>query len=178
MARVGSRSTRAAVAAAGIAGALLLAGCKFYFTTFTLGPSRSHAAKAQELREEGKCEEAIEEYLAHIQERLAEKSRPENENPYFYYLLIGDCRLQMEQVDPAIAAFERARNEGVDRPLVSERLRRLGRWFEEQNRFEEGIEHLMKFRELDPLLFDLEIDRLHKAQVRQEQEIERNQLNE
>ena len=135
---------------------LLLNGCKFYFNTFpfSLSPKSSHAAKAERLREEGKCDEAIVEYRIHMQNRLNEPSRPKDENPYFYCLLIGDCELQLGNVEKAKQEYVRAKEKGVHPPLVQERLRRLGHWYEAQGRFEEAIEHLEEFRELDTLMFD------------------------
>ena len=155
---------------------LLTSGCKFYLRpfSFSFSPKYSRAEKAEQLRNEGKCDEAIEEYRSHMQTRLTEPTRPEDENPYFYYLLIGDCHLQMGDVEQAKKDYVAAKDANVQAPLVNERLRRLGHWYEAQGRFDEAIDHLQEFRELDTLMFDLDIDRIHKRQVRSEQESELN----
>lgn len=138
-------------------------GC---FTFVHVFDSASHAEQAQELREAKKFEEAIEQYKKHIQVRLERKQR--DENPYFYYLLIGDCQVELEQIDDAETSYLKALEHKVDEALVAERLRRLGTWYSERVEFEKGIDLLQRHRHLDPLLYDLEIDRLHKLLVASE----------
>ena len=138
-------------------------GCYTYVYVFD---SASHAEQAQKLRESKKFEEAIKEYKKHIQVRLERKQN--DENPYFYYLLIGDCQVELDKLDDAEASYLKALEHKVDQALVAERLRRLGTWYSERAKFEEGIDLLQRHRHLDPLLYDLEIDRLHKLLVAKE----------
>ena len=151
---------------------LCLSGCNFYFGTssWALGPS--HATKADDLRKDGKCAEAIDEYLLHVTDRLNAKNRAQDENPYFYSLLIGDCRLQMGDPDQAKQAYVTARDKSVTPALVNERLRRLGGWYEKQDRLQDALDILKEFRTLDPLMFDYDIDRINKEVVRREEAAE------
>ena len=143
-----------------------LQACFVFYTTFDIPLTDSHAGRAEVLAKEGKYQEAIDEYELHLEQRLASESRSEGENPYFYKLLIGDLYLELNQVDKAVEAYEVALEREVRPGLTKERFRRLGNWYSERGEIEEGILVLKKYRELDPLLFDLEIDRLHKESLR------------
>lgn len=153
---------------------LLNLSCTFYFDTFTLGSPRSAAEEAEAMTEAGEYDKAISLYLRHIDARLGNPYRTPEENPYFYYTLISDLYLKKGEVDKAehylVDALERKVNLG----LCIDRLRRLGRWHEERGEFEEAFAVLQKHRALDPMLFDLEIDRIHKELIRKEEEAERN----
>lgn len=128
------------------------------------------AARADALKEQGKYEEAIKAYRAHLAQRIAQRG-PE-ENPYFYLLLIGDCYIAMDQLQEAEESYREAHAQEVDKALVADRFRRLADWYENENELENAMALLQKYRHLDPLLFDLEIDRLHKAYVRRELQAE------
>ncbi|MCB0325156.1 MAG: tetratricopeptide repeat protein [Bdellovibrionales bacterium] len=159
------RSNRIIGALLLVLGSMHVTGCYFYADSFSFGDAKSHAALAEELTAEHQYEAAIEEYRRHLNDRLTDEHRTAEENPYFYELLIGDLYLRLERVDDAINAYESALREKVDTGLVGERLRRLGDWYEERGQYEQAIATLRKYRFLDPLTFDLEIDRLHKASL-------------
>jgi tetratricopeptide (TPR) repeat protein len=161
-----------------VVGALLclLCGCRVYGSLFygeaEFDPHLSNAQIAQQLRDEGKLQQAIERYKLHIQRRLNDSHRPADENPYFYYALIGDIYLQMNDVEKAKEAYETARNQGVDPMLIKDKFRGVARWYEERGQYEEAIAILRLYRDLDPLMIDADIDRNHKKMVTEEQEKE------
>ena len=140
-------------------------GCFFYFDTFSFGAPQSYADQAEAQTARKEYDLAIESYKKHIQNRLTNKHRPKEENPYFYYLLIGDLYLKKMDVPRAIGAYQKALDENVGKELTAERFRLLGKWYEEQARFDEAFAVLRRFRHLDPMLFDLEIDRIYKHQL-------------
>lgn len=150
-----------------LAFALLLAleGCIFF-------PSNrpSHAQIAGELRGEGKFDEAIAEYRAHIADRVASPDRAADENPSFYLVLIGDIELERGNREAAKAAYAAARNDKVGKELVGDRYRLLAESYAKAHHFEEGIAVLKEGRDLDPLLFDIAIDDLHKRSLQEEDE--------
>jgi tetratricopeptide (TPR) repeat protein len=139
-----------------------------------LRPKPSAATLAERFADEGKLDEAIASYRKHIELRLQDPKRPKSENPYFYLLFIGDLYLQSEQITLARKSYEEARAKGVDGPLVAERLRSFATYFEKKDDLERAILELKRYRELDPLMFDSEIDRLHKLFVAREREKESN----
>jgi tetratricopeptide (TPR) repeat protein len=147
----------------------LLSGCSFYYGFGTFEFSRNHRNQAESLTKEGRYQEAIAEYKLHLEQRLADPRRPADENPYFYYLMIGDMHLKLSDPAGAQTAYETARNEGVETALVSDRFRLLAQWYEERREHEKAIAVLHQFRDLDPLMFDYEIDRIHKTMVREEE---------
>ena len=151
---------------------LLCTGCVFDFETFSFSTGPSHATIADDLRKEGKLKESIAEYEQHVSDRLASKRKFPDENPYFYYLLIGDVYLELDDPAEARRAYERALDEKVEPRLTSARLRRLGQWYEEKGKYEEALEVLKKYRDLDPEMYNLDIDQVHKAIVKKEQDEE------
>jgi len=146
-------------------------GCKpFAFVhAFRFGTSSSYLESAEELSRQGKTDEAIAQYRAHIDERLAVKDRPEWENPYFYLLLIGDLQLHSGQPDSAIATYEEAEQKEVHASLVSDRYRSVARWYETQGKLQEAAAILQRFRSRDDLLFDSMLDRISKQIVLNEE---------
>lgn len=151
-----------------------LSACYFYAETYStdghLVMLPSHAQRAQELREQGKFKQAIGEYQKHIEKRLSDESRPADENPYFYYLLIGDTYREMDDFAEAKLAYETAQTHRVDEELVKDRFRLLGKYWEDKHEYEKAIEILMVYRELDPEMFNADIDRIHKRMIREEEE--------
>ena len=143
-----------------------LSGC--LFGVFSLGPS--HAQRAQQLRQEGKFEEAITEYRLHMELRRKDAHRPPDENPAFYELLIGDVYLDANSPLEAEESYQRASDADVHGDLVNFKFRHLGQWYESQGNLEKAIQILKKYRDRDPLMFDYDIDRLHKAMLRREDE--------
>lgn len=144
---------------------LALEGCMLFPTN-----RPSHAQLAGELREEGKFDEAIAHYRAHIADRVASPSRATDENPSFYLVLIGDIELQRGDREAAKAAYATARSEQVGKELVGDRYRLLAESYAKDHRYEDGIAVLKEGRDLDPLLFDIAIDDLHKRSLQEEDE--------
>lgn len=143
-----------------------LAGCEL----LSMGSGApSHAAQAEMLRREGKTAEAVSEYESHILERLKNPLRPQDENPYFYYIHIGDIYREAGQFDKAIEAYGKAQQNDVEPVLVADRIILIAETYRKENRFDAAFALLRRFRELDPLLMDGQMDELHKAQVEMEQ---------
>ncbi|RMG43012.1 MAG: hypothetical protein D6719_04830 [Candidatus Dadabacteria bacterium] len=118
--------------------------------------------QAEEYSRKKEYSKAIEAYKKHIKYRLAQEERPKWENPYFYYLIIGDIYLGMNKPKKAIKAYSKAEKKGVDAGLVADRYRLVARWYEKQNKLEEAFDLLLKNRERDSLLFDIMLDRIAK----------------
>jgi tetratricopeptide (TPR) repeat protein len=147
----------------------LLSGCSFYYGFGTFEFYKNHRHQAENLTREGRYQEAIVEYKLHLEQRLASPGRAADENPYFYYLMIGDLHLKLNDPTGAQTAYETARSEAVETALVSDRFRLLAQWHEERGEHEKAITVLRRFRDLDPLMFDYEIDRIHKKMVQEEE---------
>ncbi len=124
--------------------------------------------QAEEYSRQGQYEEAISTYREHIAWRLSLEDRPAWENPYFYLLLIGDLQLAQDKLDDAIVSFEMAEAHGVEKSLVSDRYRYTASLLEKQGDLKRALEVLAKYRDRDPMLYDLIMDRVSKEQVRRE----------
>lgn len=140
----------------------LLLGC---FDSFS-GPERIR--RADELTRQGEYDQAISMYREHMEDRLSVENRPQWENPYFYLLLIGDVQLGRGEPDAALASYEEAERMKVDAPLISDRYRAVGRWYEEHGQLQKAIDVLTKYRDRDSLLFDAMLDRIAKELTAQE----------
>lgn len=123
---------------------------------------KSKLDKAEDLVQQEKYEEAITIYKEHMSERLSAKNRPDWENPYFYYLLIGDIELRRSNVNAAIEAYKTAQANDIPINLISDRMRYIATWYEEKGEYEEALAILKANRQLDPLLFDSMLDRISK----------------
>ena len=128
----------------------------------------SQAQVAAQLREEGKFEEAIAAYRKHIADREQSPSRAEDENPSFYLVLIGDVEMQRGDRQAAKAAYAAARTQNVSTGLVGDRYRQLAEAYAKDSEYEEAIAVLKEGRDIDPLLFDIAIDDLHKRSLQAE----------
>lgn len=117
-------------------------------------------SRADELTREGKYDEAIAAYEEHIQDRLADISRPEWENPYFYLLNIGDIELARNEPEKALKQYEEAEAKGIALTLVSDRYRAVATWFESRGELQKALEVLTRYQSKDPLLFDSMLDRI------------------
>jgi len=137
----------------------LLTGCSGSY--FKFGPYRN-AEQAEEFLRQGKFDDACESYRKHVEDRLANKDRPEWENPYFYYLIIGDIKLRDGKVKEALAAYEFAESKKIDSQLVSDRYRYVAQWYEKKGDFRNAMAILQKYQDRDPLLFDAVLDRVAK----------------
>ena len=97
---------------------------------------------AEELSRQGRYKEAIEEYRAHMEARLAVANRPEWENPYFYLLLIGDVYLGKGEIERALTSYEDAEKNGVHEALVSDRYRSVAARYEEKGDLKKAFDKL------------------------------------
>ncbi len=146
---------------------ILLPACKAqpffgpFFGWYRIG-EHGNLRHAEELLRQKKYDEACQAYLDHINQRLALTDRPEWENPYFYYLLIGDVRLRQENVTASLAAYDFAEKMKVEPQLTSDRYRYVASWHEKKGELKSAIAVLVKYRDRDPLLFDAMLDRLAK----------------
>ena len=132
--------------------------------------SRNKLDSAEELLRQDKYEEAIKLYKDHMNSRLTLKNRPEWENPYFYYLLIGDIELRRSNVSAAVENYKIAQVNGIHESLISDRFRYIASWYEEKGKLEEAINILKENRALDPLLFDAMLDRLARDLIKKQDE--------
>lgn len=142
----------------------MLVGCRAFFGSPN-GARSDTLRKAEELTESGKFDEAIASYRKHISDRLAEPTRGEWENPYFYLLMIADVELKRSQPAAALVALKEAEDHEVDERLILDRYRVVAGWYEEHQRFDEAFALLTKYRERDPVLFDAMLDRVSRAMV-------------
>lgn len=129
-----------------------------------------HLQRAEEFSRQGRYDEAIAEYRAHIEQRRTFSKRPAWENPWFYLVLIGDLSLAKGDVDGALRAFEEAEKQGVEAILVSDRFRYVARWYEREGNLAKALEVLRTYRERDPMLFDLISDRIAKELLLREEQ--------
>lgn len=132
-------------------------------------PASQHLQKAEELSREGDLAGAIRQYRQHIQDRLAQEQRPDWENPYFYELLIGDLYLRSDNFDLALKSYEMAESQGIDKSLVADRYRLVAARYEQLEEYDSALTILTRYRDRDPLLFDLVSDRVARAIVQKEE---------
>lgn len=151
---------------------LMLSSCQggFFYRSFSVS-SQTYLEQADYLIGEGQLDQAIEMYKRHIDYRLGVKNRAEWENPYFYYLLIGDLYLKQDKPEESLAAFELAEDKNVERPLLSDRYRLVAGWYEKHNDLKQAVSVLKKYRDRDELMFDAMLDRLSKELTRQEERL-------
>lgn len=143
----------------------VISGC--FFKTFDLDSVESyskHLRRAEEHLRKDEFALAVEDYTAHINSRL-EVKRPDWENPYFYYLIIGDLELKQSNVDKALQSYDYAAAKGVDIGLVSDRYRLVANWLAARGEHTQAIDLLNKHRHLDELLFDIMRDRLAREMI-------------
>ena len=116
--------------------------------------------KAAQLNQDKKYEEAITEYKKHIEARLAVKDKPEWENPYIYYLDIGDIYLEQDNLEKAMTYYKLAEENGVKQDYVNDRFRQIANWYESKGELKKALEHLEQYQDRDPILFNLMLDRI------------------
>ena len=143
-----------------------LESCIVFFNS-DAKPSSADIAKS--FRNEGKVDQAVEAYLKHIDARLADKNRDDKENPYFYYVLIGDTYRESDRLDDALKYYGLAIDKSVRKELLGDRYRLIAKALEEKGDYQSAFSILTQFRELDPLSFDLAIDFMHRRYIRKEQ---------
>lgn len=137
------------------------------FLSCTPKPSIHHN-NAKELKEDKEFFKAIEQYQKHIDTRLAVKNRPEWENPYLYYLDIGDVYLEMNDEKSATKYYEMAEDKKVKPAYVNDRYRYVATWYEEKGDLKSALKQLKKYKDRDPDLFNLMMDRIAKEIVKKE----------
>ena len=142
--------------------AILLSGCA--------SNGSDHLKRAEELSRDSRFDEAISEYRKHMEYRLSLKTRPADENPYFYLLLIGDVELGRGDPEEALKNYEEAEQRGVHNSLVSDRYRSVARWYEEHEQLNEALQILKKYRDRDDLLFDAVSDRIARELTAKEEQ--------
>ncbi len=143
-----------------------LSGCQIISS-----PAVRHLERAEELTRQNDLDGAISEYQAHMTYRLSLEKRPNWENPYFYLLLVGDLKLKQAKPEEALKFYAEAQDKGIDKSLISDRYRMVGYWYEEQGDLQKALEFLERNKELDPMLFNPALDRIAKAIVEKEREI-------
>ena len=136
---------------------------------FSSGCRESDLQKADEALRRKDFAQAIKIYQRHISERLKVKDRPDWENPYFHLLSIGDIQLGRGDVDQALASYEQAEKEGVDKGMISDRYRFVASWYEKKGDLEGALKVLTKYQNRDDLLFSLMLDRIAKELVKREE---------
>jgi hypothetical protein len=150
-----------------------LSSCTFviggFSSPFVFTSWGEHRRKAEQLETENNLEAAIDQYLLHIEQRRGDSSRPESENPSFYYILIADLYIRLERPKEALSYILRAKEDGVMKEFVIDRMRQVSAYHENAGAFSVAIQLLTEYRSLDPLLFDWDIDRLHKKLVQSDQ---------
>ena len=148
----------------------LLSGCRViaFSGPLSLGPTE-HLKLAEEYEKENRYQDAIAEYRYHIDSRLAARKKPSWENPYFYLLKIGDIYLQLGDTSSALTSYLEAEQNQVEPELVSDRLRRIARWYEDRQEYDKAIEILITYKDRDPLLFELILDHVAKKAVMEDE---------
>ncbi|MDZ4784923.1 MAG: hypothetical protein SGJ02_02490 [bacterium] len=142
---------------------------KVFFALYRWG-EYGYIKNAEEALRQKKYDQACELYQKHIEYRLSVIDRPEWENPYFYYLIIGDIRLRQSKVEEALSAYELAEKMKIEPQLVSDRYRFVAGWYEENGELKKAIKVLETYRNRDLLLFDAMLDRLAREIVKKEDE--------
>ena len=130
----------------------------------------SFAQKAQSLENNKKFEQAIELYRKHFEMRLADRSRNDDENPFFYFVLIGDNYLKLNKPEEAKTAYDTAKINDVKNNILADRYRQLAQYYKNLQQFETAITLLRQYRDLDALAFDYDIDALHKEMIAKDDE--------
>jgi tetratricopeptide (TPR) repeat protein len=140
-----------------------LQGCLFYHP-------ETWVDRAVRLQEEGKPHQAYSEYISHIESRLDAENRKEDENPFFYFILIGDAFLEAGDYRQALVSYAIAHSRDVQTGLVSDRVYLVAKRYSDAQEFDKAWEILKKYRFLDPLSFDYRMSELHRQMVQFEQE--------
>ncbi len=122
----------------------------------------SFAQKAKQYLAKEQYDQAIDAYKKHIDSRLKRKSRPEWENPYVYYLDIGDVYLLQNDLDNALKYYFLAEEKKVEASFISDRLRKVAIWYEDNNQLDQALAHLQKYQDRDPEFFNMMLDRIAK----------------
>jgi len=147
---------------------LLLIIALLLLTSCSSTASSRELRQAEEFARKGDYVQAIESYTRHVELRLNLENRAEWENPYFYYLLIGDLYLAMDDLDNARQSYEYAESKEVHNSLIADRYRFLASWYEQRGDYRTSLEILAEYRDRDPLLFDVIKDRIARQAIYEE----------
>ena len=143
------------------------------FIVILLGCSTSGSFRpieAKQLAQEGHYDESVKLYQQHFAERLNAPDRPANENPYFYYVLIGDVYLKQNKPTEALQYYLDAHKNNIDNKLFADRIHQLGIWYKANNQLQTAFDLLKQYHDLDPLILDFEMDQIHREMVKREEE--------
>jgi len=149
--------------------ALNLTGCLVFYGVSTWQPPGEHRRTAEQLRSQGDFTQAIAEYHLHIAERLRASKRAADENPHFYLLYIGDCYLELGDPLAATEQYLSAHQLNVSETSITDRLLRVANWYGARGRYEEALELLDKHREIEPLIFESQLDTFSKLVVQRDE---------
>lgn len=138
-----------------------LSGCSI----FSQQPPKPIQAKT--LFEQGELHKAITLYDAHLNSRLSNPARPKGENPYFYCALIGDALLRAGDLQAAYRTYQFGRAAGIEDRMLAMRFRDIAHKLSlyPGSGHQMAIDFLQKYRDLDQLMIDLDIDVYHRAQI-------------
>jgi tetratricopeptide (TPR) repeat protein len=81
-------------------------------------------------------------------------------------LLIGDLYLDTNRIEQARKAYLVAKENDVEKDLFIDRWRKLARAYSKGGDIERAINTLREYRDVDPVVFDYDIDQLHKQMIR------------
>jgi hypothetical protein len=125
----------------------------------------NHLEKADTLKKRGDYLGANHEYREHVAYRLSQDNLPKWENPYFYYLIIGDNYLAANKPKEALSAYSIAEFNKVSPSLVGDRFLRLAEWLEEKGDFASANIILDKYSSYDPVIYNGVKDRIARKIV-------------
>ncbi|MBL7661671.1 tetratricopeptide repeat protein [bacterium] len=126
---------------------------------------KTDLTQARMYEQQGDYEKARAYYRTHMERRLRDKKRPAEENPYYYLITIGDLYRKEKQYERALGSYDEARaNQVPAEPLIF-RYRDIASDMQQEGKYDEAIDLLTIYHDLDPLLFDVDIDRVHKAML-------------
>lgn len=144
---------------------ILFGGACLRAAVTTLPQLPSSVQRAQELQQVGEVDAAVKLYREHMERRRQLPTRPENENPSFYRVLIGDLYCKFNRLEECITEYEGAHTDGVDPLLVLDRLRQYVEKLTAEKRYADAIKLLEKYRPIDEWLVDSDLNVLHRKLV-------------
>ena len=127
----------------------------------------SLADKAAQEFNDGDLEQARKNYFRHMKKRLLDESRPNDENPFFYLVLIGDIYLKEEKLERAFYFYRVGHGKKVKTPLIAYRIRKVALAYHKNKQSEIALDILREYRELDEFAFDAEKDKIHREYINQ-----------
>jgi tetratricopeptide (TPR) repeat protein len=142
-------------------------------TSCSVFRSPSDLITAQDYENSARYNEAIEAYQKHI--NLRQKIASVDENPFFYYLMIGDNYLKLGLPEKALKAYRRAYNNKVESSFIVDRIKSLANFYSKLKNYDKAISILNEYRYLDIDAIDYEVDRIHKLMIEcEDQKLEKH----